>query len=177
MSFEKQNDQLKIYYSTYTLPLAQLYIASSPKGICALSLTNSSNFFNWLNRHFSDYNHLHCQKYHQAVFEQLQEYLAAKRHNFEVTLDLQGTDFQKKVWKKLLQIPYGKTTTYKELALQIGGANYARAVGRANNQNPISILIPCHRVIGSNGKLTGYAAGLEIKRKLLQLESAQTSLL
>jgi methylated-DNA-[protein]-cysteine S-methyltransferase len=101
---------------------------------------------------------------------QLQEYLDGKRKTFDLPLAPQGTEFQQNVWKALQEVPYGKTYSYKDIAENIGNIKACRAVGMANNKNPILILIPCHRVIGSNGKLVGYAAGLDIKEKLLELE-------
>lgn len=102
--------------------------------------------------------------------KQLDEYFRGKRKKFELPLNPKGTEFQKKVWLQLMNIPYGKTATYKDIATLIGNTNASRAVGNANNKNPIAIIIPCHRVIGSNNKLTGYAGGLDKKEKLLNLE-------
>lgn len=102
--------------------------------------------------------------------QQLKEYLAGNRKQFDLPLDLQGTAFQRKVWQELLNIPYGTTRTYKEIAERIGIPKAARAVGMANHNNPIPIFVPCHRVIGANGKLVGYAYGVEMKKKLLELE-------
>ena len=102
--------------------------------------------------------------------KQLEEYFEGKRKKFDLALRLNGTSFQNKVWKALLNIPYAKTCSYKDLAKNIGNENASRAVGNANNKNPLPIFIPCHRVIGSNGKLIGYAGGLDIKIKLLELE-------
>lgn len=104
------------------------------------------------------------------VYEEVMEYLSGKRKAFDFTFELDGTDFQKKVWKELTKIPYGETRTYKEIAVAVGNPKASRAVGMANNKNPISIVIPCHRVIGSDGKLTGYAGGLDMKKALLDLE-------
>lgn len=101
---------------------------------------------------------------------QLREYFAGKRTSFDVPLDFVGTAFQKKVWRRLLAIPYGETRTYLEIARELDSPLAVRAVGAANGRNPISIIAPCHRVIGSNGKLTGFAGGLEAKAKLLELE-------
>lgn len=103
--------------------------------------------------------------------KQLTDYLAGKRKDFELPLSPEGTEFQKAVWEALLTIPYGETRTYKQIAEQIGNPKACRAVGMANNKNPISIIVPCHRVIGSNGRLVGYGGGLEVKKKLLELES------
>lgn len=106
----------------------------------------------------------------RQTIKQLDEYFRGKRKKFELPLNPKGTEFQKKVWLQLMKIPYGKTATYKDIATLIGNPNASRAVGNANNKNPIAIIIPCHRVIGSNNKLTGYAGGLDKKEKLLNLE-------
>lgn len=101
---------------------------------------------------------------------QLDEYFAGKRKEFDIPTRLEGTEFQKRVWEELRKIPYGKTVTYKDIAEAVGCQKGFRAVGLANNRNPISIIYPCHRVIGSNGSLTGYGGGLDVKEKLLELE-------
>ena len=106
----------------------------------------------------------------RQTIKQFDEYFRGKRKKFELPLNPKGTEFQKKVWQQLMNIPYGKTSTYKDIATLIGNTNASRAVGNANNKNPIAIIIPCHRVIGSNNKLTGYAGGLDKKEKLLNLE-------
>ena len=105
-----------------------------------------------------------------AAEAQLREYFAGARRTFDLPLAPRGTAFQQRVWAALRAIPYGETRTYGELAAAIGSPNANRAVGMANHRNPIPIVIPCHRVIGANGTLTGYAGGLEIKRRLLALE-------
>ena len=107
-------------------------------------------------------------------FKQLREYFALKRKVFDLTLDIIGTDFQKKVWQELTKIHYGETISYKELAIRLGNIESIRAVGRANGANPIPIVIPCHRVIGANGKLVGYGGGLKIKEKLLEIEGSRS---
>ena len=112
-----------------------------------------------------------CTPLIQKACMELHEYLKGQRKYFDIPLCPQGTSFQQKVWKKLLEIPYGETRTYQEIAQAIGNAKASRAVGMANHHNPIVIMIPCHRVIGKNGKLTGYALGLEQKEKLLTLEA------
>lgn len=101
---------------------------------------------------------------------QIEEYLQGKRKKFSLPIALQGTDFQQKVWQELLNIPYGETRSYKQIAEKIGCPKGYRAVGMANNKNPITIIVPCHRVIGQNKKLVGYAGGIDIKEKLLKLE-------
>jgi len=111
------------------------------------------------------------------VIRQLRAYFRGELKNFDVPLDLQGTPFQLRVWEGLREIPYGETMSYGQLARQIGERDAVRAVGAANGSNPIPIIVPCHRVIGSNGSLTGYGGGLAIKEKLLALESRQLRLL
>lgn len=108
---------------------------------------------------------------------QLEEYLAGERRRFELPLAPGGTPFEREVWEKLLEIPYGETCTYGEIAARLGRPGASRAVGMANHRNPIAIIIPCHRVIGKNGALTGYAGGLKIKERLLSLEGALPPLL
>lgn len=102
--------------------------------------------------------------------KQLEEYFAGKRKTFDLPLLPKGTAFQQKVWKALQMIPYGETRTYGQIAEAVGNAKAARAVGMANHKNPIAIIVPCHRVVGANGKLVGYAGGMDKKEWLLQLE-------
>ena len=107
--------------------------------------------------------------------EQLGEYFSGARRDFHLELDLVGTEFQRKVWKALLTIPYGETRSYGEIALQINAPGAFRAVGLANGHNPIGIIVPCHRVIGANGSLTGYGGGLDRKRMLLGMERSDAT--
>lgn len=106
------------------------------------------------------------------VKKQLKEYFTGLRRKFDINLKLDGTEFQKNVWNALTEIPYGEVCSYKDIAEKIGSPKAFRAVGNANNRNKIPIVIPCHRVIGSNGKLVGYDGGIEIKEKLLNLEKS-----
>lgn len=106
----------------------------------------------------------------KEAIKELNEYLDGKRSSFDLPLEPQGTEFQKKVWNVLKEIPFGETRNYGEIAKIIGNEKASRAVGMANNKNPIAIIVPCHRVIGANGKLVGYAGGLDLKEKLLNLE-------
>ena len=106
----------------------------------------------------------------KECFKQLKEYFEGNRMKFDLPLDARGTEFQMKVWNELLNIPYGETKSYKDIAVAIGNEKACRAIGMANNKNPIPIIIPCHRVIGSNGKLVGYAGGVNVKEKLLNIE-------
>jgi methylated-DNA-[protein]-cysteine S-methyltransferase len=113
----------------------------------------------------------HCE--HPILVEterQLQEYFAGDRRAFDLKLNFQGTAFQKRVWAALLRIPFGETRTYRQIAVELGNSNATRAVGAANGRNPISIITPCHRLVGTDGSLTGFAGGLEAKAYLLNLE-------
>ncbi|EOR05712.1 methylated-DNA--[protein]-cysteine S-methyltransferase [Acinetobacter genomosp. 15BJ] len=107
------------------------------------------------------------------VKQQLEQYFAGQRQQFDLPLDFQGTAFQQQVWQALLSIPYGETRSYKDIAVQLGNEKAVRAVGAANGKNPISIIAPCHRVIGSSGALVGFAGGLDKKQILLSLEQSQ----
>jgi O-6-methylguanine DNA methyltransferase len=118
-------------------------------------------------------NIIETQLIKQAAKE-LQEYFDGKRKIFNVPLEPKGTEFQQKVWNALKEIPYGETCSYKKIAEKIGNIKASRAVGMANNKNPIPIIIPCHRVIGANGKLVGYAGGLGVKEILLEIENKRT---
>ena len=109
-------------------------------------------------------------KISDLAFLEIKEYLNGERKNFDFTYNLTGTEFQKKVWTALALIPYGETRSYKEIAIVVGNPKASRAVGMANNKNPISIAVPCHRVIGTNGMLVGYAGGVRMKKTLLDLE-------
>lgn len=113
---------------------------------------------------------IHAPSPFREVTRQLNAYFKGDLHHFELPLSPHGTPFQLKVWKELCEIPYGETTSYGALAAKIGNPNASRAVGLANGSNPIAIIVPCHRVIGSTGKLTGFGGGLDIKQRLLDLE-------
>ena len=107
----------------------------------------------------------------RRAFAQIEEYLAGRRTNFDVPLHAEGTPFMRRVWDELCRIPYGATRSYKDIAVAIGQPGAMRAVGMANNRNPIALIIPCHRVIGADGKLVGFGGGLDLKRRLLELEA------
>lgn len=123
--------------------------------------------------HFGEYEPARSQKSPErtaAVDRQLAEYFAGDRKSFDLQLNPKGTEFQKRVWAQLVAIPFGETRSYGQLAAALGNPGASRAVGRANATNPIAIVVPCHRVIGTNGTLTGYAGGLSMKEALLDLE-------
>ena len=114
-------------------------------------------------------NERHSDLLHE-VYTQVNEYFAGRRRQFDVALKYEGTPFQQSVWRQLQKIPYGETRSYQEIAIGIGNEKAVRAVGQANNKNPIMIIIPCHRVIHKNGDITGFACGVEVKQYLLDLE-------
>lgn len=107
------------------------------------------------------------------TFDQIREYLEGHRRTFDFPYELHGTEFQKKVWNALCQIPYGETRTYKEIASVVGNPKASRAVGMANNKNPLMVVVPCHRIVGTDGNLIGYAGGLDMKKALLELEQKE----
>ncbi|MCW5822810.1 MAG: methylated-DNA--[protein]-cysteine S-methyltransferase [Cyanobacteria bacterium TGS_CYA1] len=118
---------------------------------------------------------LSCSKLFEQAQSQIEQYFKGERKSFDLAIKPNGTEFQKKVWGELCKIPFGKTISYKELAVRCGNPNASRAVGMANSKNPISLIVPCHRVIGENGSLTGYAGGLSSKEYLLKLEGAKNN--
>lgn len=147
-----------------------MLIFFSSKGIVYLSVSNENeeDIVNFVKVKFRQASKVNSEEY--SFHEQIIEYLNGRRKSFSLPLDLRGTDFQKKVWNELIKIPYGETRTYKDIARSINVPQGYRAVGNALNKNPVLIVIPCHRVIGSDGKLTGFRGGLELKAKLLELE-------
>jgi methylated-DNA-[protein]-cysteine S-methyltransferase len=155
------------------------YFFESPLGILAIlaSQKGITNIIWGMNDKRICYNPNKEACAHRATcIQQLSEYFADKRTEFTIPLDFTGTSFQHSVWTALLQIPFGKTMSYKELATTIGNENSSRAVGMATNKNPLPIIIPCHRIIGSSGKLVGYSAGLNRKELLLAHESSLKSI-
>jgi O-6-methylguanine DNA methyltransferase len=151
-----------IYYSRIKSPVGSLLLAASNRGLLALEFGRGKLRSGWVE----------SEERIAPFARQLAEYFAGQRREFDLPLDLRGTDFQKSCWRELLKIPYGETRSYADIARAMGKPTAVRAVGLANGQNPIAIIVPCHRVIGSDGSLTGYGGGLETKRKLLELEGA-----
>jgi len=152
--------------------IGELLVAARPSGLCRISFPVglSGNWYPWFDRYFSQLPKSGFHPLIQEVEYQLHEYLAGNRIRFNVPLDLYGTDFQIRVWNRLLKIPYGMTVTYGEIAREMGIRKGSRAVGGATSNNPIPILVPCHRVVGSAGGLVGFGGGLELKERLLELE-------
>lgn len=158
---------MKYCFKTMQSPVGELKLVASDNGLCAVLWENDDPARVKLGEMMEDANHpvlVEAEK-------QLQEYFAGSRTAFALKLDFAGTEFQQKVWNALLTIPFGETRSYAQIAQQIGSPAAVRAVGAANGKNPVSIIAPCHRVIGSNGKLTGFAGGLEAKACLLGIEA------
>ena len=143
-------------------PVGQIKITSTALGVGEISFSNE----------LEDAAIEPGPAHHQLAISQLATYFEGSLKHFSFSIDLRGTDFQLKVWQELQNIPWGQTISYKQLALQMGDVHTIRAVGRANGQNPLAIVVPCHRVIGADGSLVGYAGGIERKEWLLRHEGA-----
>ena len=160
-----------VRYSTIESPIGPLLLAADEMGLRRVEFMNGK-------RSVRPDPAWKCDAaFFRNVTNQLQAYFAGELKIFDLKLAPEGTSFQLEVWRKLREIPYGETISYGELARRVGNSKASRAVGLANGSNPIPVIVPCHRVIGSNGKLTGYGGGLEIKEKLLALERRQLRLL
>jgi methylated-DNA-[protein]-cysteine S-methyltransferase len=158
-----------VLYTTWRSPLGQLLLAGDEHALRALHLPN---------RHARGHDWMSAGEPFARAVEQLEEYFAGQRTAFDLPLAASGSPFEEAVWDAVAAIPFGETRSYGEVARAVGRPDRARAVGSANARNPMAIIVPCHRVIGSDGSLTGYGGGLERKRALLELEGAlQPSLL
>jgi len=156
-------------YKTIDSPVGRLRLVASDKGLAGVWWADSNRPTRIRARGDSE------SPRHPVLVEterQLREYFAGRRQTFDLKLDFVGTPFQRSVWKALLTIPFGQTRTYGEIAKQVGRPSASRAVGAANGQNPVAIVAPCHRVIGSTGALTGFGGGLDVKEQLLRLEGS-----
>jgi len=165
---------MRLAYHVMASPLGLLFIARSERGLKILEFMERRSIKRTISRHedaLPDATWEPSLLELRPVVDQLESYLCGGITRFELPLDTGGTDFQRTVWKALLQIPYAETRTYGEIAKLIGQPRSARAVGLAANQNPLMIVVPCHRVIGANGSLTGYAGGTQKKKWLLQHET------
>lgn len=148
-------------------PVGPLFLAASAKGLVRLEFESRMQQFDPSTTRLQE-----SQEILAPYLRELEEYFPGRRRVFSFPLDLRGTEFQLKCWRALLDIPYGETRTYRDIAQAIGHPRAFRAVGMSNNRNPVAIVVPCHRVIASDGSLCGYGGGLDIKRKLLELEGA-----
>jgi methylated-DNA-[protein]-cysteine S-methyltransferase len=160
-----------LYYTTFNSPFWEITLVGNKEGLTNLHMETGKG-----KREFIINDEWQCDDiFFKDIKTQVMEYFNRKRKEFDILLNPQGTEFQKKVWQALYAIPYGEVRTYKDIATAIGNPKACRAVGMANSVNPIPIIVPCHRVIGSSGKLTGFASGLNAKEKLLNLEKEPTS--
>lgn len=160
-----------LFYFRTPSPVGPLLLAASTKGLVRLEFEARMQKLN------PDATQLRESKLALAPYlRELNDYFAGKRREFSLPLDLRGTGFQLACWRALLEIPYGETRSYRDMAQAIGHPHAYRAVGMSNNRNPIAIVVPCHRVIASSGSLCGYGGGLDIKRKLLELEQGSSHL-
>jgi methylated-DNA-[protein]-cysteine S-methyltransferase len=159
---------MSLAYKLMESPVGKLKLVASDKGLVAVLWENDGPRRVRLDEQVENDKHPILVQ----TERQLKEYFDGRRKAFSVSLDMKGTPFQKDVWEALLAIPFGETRSYGQLARQLGNPRATRAVGAANGRNPVSIIVPCHRVIGSSGKLTGFAGGLDTKARLLSLEGS-----
>lgn len=161
-----------IHFTSVDSPLGRLYMGQNSEGLCVLTLGAMAReeLITYIEQNYPQADIKESKHMFKDVIIQLYHYFRGERTEFELPLNLKGTDFQKQVWQGLLEIPYGTTISYGELAEKLKIPGGMRAVGAANGKNPIPIIIPCHRVIAADGSLGGYTGGLDIKRKLLDLE-------
>ena len=162
-----------IYYSSFESPfLKKVFVASTERGVCMVDFLKSEKvFLKRLREHFPG-KIIKDDRKNGKVLSQLKRYLKGELKRFDCKLDFRGTSFQKKVWAALAKIPYGQTQSYKEIARAIGHPKAFRAVGNANGENSIPLILPCHRVIESNGGLGGFGHGVKVKKQLLEFEKA-----
>jgi len=157
---------MSLVYKIIHSPVGKLKLVASDKALVAVLWENDSPKRVRLGTHVENATHPILTE----TERQLSEYFAGKRERFSIALDLRGTMFQRNVWEALLAIPFGETRSYGDLSRKLGVPHAARAVGAASGRNPISIIVPCHRLVGSTGKLTGFAGGLDAKARLLSME-------
>ncbi|EIT86006.1 O6-methylguanine DNA alkyltransferase [Fictibacillus macauensis ZFHKF-1] len=163
-----------LFYEEMESPIGLLTVIATESGVCRLDFGgleyNQPSLQAWMSKHYLNGELIHSPEKLEPVLSQLDAYFRGTRKEFLIPLDLYGTPFQMKVWQELQNIPYGTTCSYKDIARAIGAPKAVRAVGSANNKNPVPIIIPCHRVVGSNGALVGYGGGLDKKEQLLSIE-------
>lgn len=162
----------RIYYSYVNAENWQIFVAATSKGLCYVSskINNEEEAKQHLKKWLKSFTLEENQEFTQPYVDELVDYIAEKRQVFDSPYDLHGTPFQQSVWKALTEIPYGETASYSEIAEKIGRPKAVRAVGAAIGRNPLLIVIPCHRVIGKNGDLTGFREGIPLKKRLLTIE-------
>jgi methylated-DNA-[protein]-cysteine S-methyltransferase len=164
----------KVYCTSFESKIGRIYVASTDRGVCKISVPRESrkDFFEWLKKHFDVDAIIDNRSKNKEVVDQLNRYFNGKLAKFTVPVDLIGTPFQLRVWRELSRIPYGITSSYKHVSRKVSAPKGFQAVGRAAGQNPLPIIIPCHRVLGANGAMVGYSCGVKTKELLLRLEGA-----
>lgn len=167
---------MNLYYDEMESPIGPIVIISRNGKLIRIDFGSwdelSERLTNWISIYSKEFDIIHKPEAFKKVKHQLQDYFERKRQTFSIDFDFYGTSFQKKVWQALSEIPFGNTRSYQDIAIAIGNPKAVRAVGGAVNKNPLSIVVPCHRVIGKNGKMVGYNGGIDKKEFLLQLESS-----
>jgi O-6-methylguanine DNA methyltransferase len=164
-----------VHISESNTPIGRLRFASTKKGLAYVELPHPSGggLYDWLERYTPQARCVEEIGSNREAIKQILEYLDSRRFEFDVPLDLRGTPFQLKVWAELCEIPYGESRSYKDVADAVNQPGAQRAVGSANNANPISLIVPCHRVIAADGSLGGYGGGVEVKARLLAMERSR----
>jgi methylated-DNA-[protein]-cysteine S-methyltransferase len=164
----------KVYYTSFNSKIGTIHVASTKSGVCKISIPGQTKkeFLAWLQKKIDNAELIETSTKNRQIIDELNRYFDRRLVKFHSRLDPVGTEFQRRVWLELKRIRYGKTISYKELAKRVGVQRGFQAVGKANGSNPLPIVVPCHRVIGSNSRLIGYAAGLKTKEFLLRLEGA-----
>jgi O-6-methylguanine DNA methyltransferase len=163
-----------VYCTSFDSKIGLIYIASTDKGVCKISVPRQTkkDFFRWLRENFDDNEVVDNKSRNKEVMDQLNRYFNGRLAKFTCAVDMRGSPFQLRVWKELLKISYGTTISYKQLAKRLGTSRGFQAIGRANAANPVPIIVPCHRVLGTDGTLIGYASGVKTKEFLLKLEGS-----
>jgi methylated-DNA-[protein]-cysteine S-methyltransferase len=161
-----------LYYTQMNSPVGPLLLVSSEKGLVRIALPSESggDRMNHITAEYPDACFIEDAGKNQEAVRQIEEYFSGTRKSFTLPLDLRGTDFQKKVWKAMLKVPFGRKRSYGQIARDIGNPKACRAVGGSCGKNTIAIVIPCHRIIGSDGSMTGFGGGISLKERLLDLE-------
>ena len=164
----------EVTYARLESQIGTVWVASTEAGLCKVTLGRgeSGAFFSWITEHVGPRQPREEPEAVAFAVSQLDEYFSGSRQAFDLPLDVRGTGFQRAVWSQVVRIPYGATATYGDIALLVGKPRASRAVGGAVGANPLPIVIPCHRVIGAGGALTGFGSGLDVKETLLRLEGA-----
>ncbi len=170
----KESKVTKLFCTSFDSRIGRIYVASTEEGVCKISVPKESrkDFFDWVEQHFDLEAVVDNKIRNKEVIDQLTRFFNGKLAKFNCPIDLIGTPFQIRVWRELAKIPYGTTITYKQLAKRVSAPKAFQAVGRANGSNPLPIIIPCHRVLGSSGSLVGYSCGVKTKEFLLRLEGS-----